>query len=189
MKEIFKNQKNRIFSLGIVLVSIISLGIFVQSCDNEYDTDTSKAELSLNLKSSKGYVIAPNISSLKQEISLMITETYGESKIFEIINIIYCDLEQGCIASIQYKTDDGHNGTILKTNISSITYDSDIRIREIKGRKSILKSGNENSARMNGILYTCKDLGSCSCIPTFTTPGDGVNISCGCDSCELSTQF
>jgi hypothetical protein len=43
MKQIFKNQKNRIFSLEIVLVSIISFGILVQSCSNkeEYINDFS----------------------------------------------------------------------------------------------------------------------------------------------------
>jgi hypothetical protein len=44
--------KNRIFSLGIVLISIISVGIFVQSCSNDFDSfsdvtivDSQKANL------------------------------------------------------------------------------------------------------------------------------------------------
>jgi hypothetical protein len=35
MKNIFVNRKNRILSLGILLVSIITLGIFVQGCNSD----------------------------------------------------------------------------------------------------------------------------------------------------------
>jgi hypothetical protein len=173
----------------MVLASMISAGIFMQGCSSE-DSNLSTNELSLNLKSPKGYVISQSVSSLRQEISPMIVELYGESKIFEITQIEYFDLEEGCIATIHYKTNDGFISAILKTNILTGTYDSNLHVQEIKSKRILLRSGEENSAKLNSMLITCRRLGECPCIPTFTTSGAIVHYSCGdCNNCEMTITF
>jgi len=71
------------------------------------------------------------------------------------------------------------------------TYDSNLRIKEIKSRKILLKNGEENSAKLNGMLITCRNIGDCSCIPTIAVAPDGrISYSCGeCDSCEMTVTF
>jgi len=45
MKLIYKNQKIKIFSLLLMLVGMISLGFFVQSCSNEVDDYSTNANV------------------------------------------------------------------------------------------------------------------------------------------------
>jgi hypothetical protein len=49
MKNIFRNQKNRIYNFAIVLVSVVSLGFFMQSCDNFEDFNSVDPSTELNI--------------------------------------------------------------------------------------------------------------------------------------------
>ncbi|MDR2087526.1 MAG: hypothetical protein LBP72_10205 [Dysgonamonadaceae bacterium] len=65
MKAILKNQKNRIFSLSVIVMSVIFAGIFMQSCESNSflsETDSSEhlSEIELITKSAEfeNYIIA-----------------------------------------------------------------------------------------------------------------------------------
>jgi hypothetical protein len=89
MKCILKNKEVRIFSLGIALIAVISLGIFMQACSNEendYATVLSESEMSyiaadyLIFEDGKFFL---NISE-KAAIKLGISEFYYQKMLNEI---------------------------------------------------------------------------------------------------------
>jgi hypothetical protein len=45
MKNIFKNQKNKTWNIGIVLVISMMVGVFVQSCsDEDYNNSSNNSQ-------------------------------------------------------------------------------------------------------------------------------------------------
>jgi hypothetical protein len=72
MKSIFKNQKNRIFSSSMVWVSIIALGIFMQSCDRNEDfiSYTQGQKYLLEKSSFIGEEHNTNMQRIYEELSL-----------------------------------------------------------------------------------------------------------------------
>jgi hypothetical protein len=58
MKTILKNQKMRVFSLSIVLMSVLLGGVFMQSCSNEDDENYSDNNSIINSEELEEYIIA-----------------------------------------------------------------------------------------------------------------------------------
>jgi hypothetical protein len=93
MNSILNNKKNRLFSLVMVLASMISVGIFIQSCSNEDEytynsSNNSKLELLVTSPEYKdlngnilnfGYALKSNYSELSD---------IGKDKVITILNEI-----------------------------------------------------------------------------------------------------
>ena len=174
-----------------LLFCLLSLGIVLLSCNSDEDIlEITEIESSLNLRSPNGDKIAPNISSLKEEVSISLAERFGIDKDFNITNLEYASVKEGYAVQIFYTTSEGTLGAVIKTNIMSASYPPDLNVKNDLPR--LKKKGDENTASLNGMIITCKNLSDrCSCIPTIkTNTGFGIVFDCGkCDECEMTQRY
>ncbi|MDR3185181.1 MAG: hypothetical protein LBT49_07240, partial [Prevotellaceae bacterium] len=147
MKNIFKNQKNRIYNFAIVLVSIISLGFFMQSCSHEDDifsdtiaVDTQQANL----------IASEYLELIGEQYVLNLSEedaiALGISK-FDY-NRMQTEIEQTNLEIEQCMKNT--NNRIQLIDSKSL---NDIREKEIGSNILRLKNGTENSSNGYGSLY------------------------------------
>lgn len=168
-----------IFSIGLLLFA---------SCNNvSTNIPVNEEELSLQLKSPLGKKTAKNVPTLKSELATFLLEVYGESKAFNITSVKVEDVLNGYVSYIDYETTDGYHGTVIKTNVKATETDQNLVVKKLNGRRKLLKSAKEeNSAIVNGVMYTCRQLGDSPCIPSFEVSSTGaVSYSCGSSDCEL----
>ena len=141
------------------------------------------------MTSPNGDKIASSVLSLKEETSIVVAEKFGVDKDFLITDLTYIPVKEGYSVLVKYETLDGIKGGFIKTNNTSFTVSPDLKVTVVN--KSVrLGVGEENTANLNGMRITCKQLGSCECIPTFKTNANGsVSYSCGpCNHCEMTIE-
>ena len=173
-----------------LLFAIGSIFCF-QSCENNQNEpiEVDSKELLLNLTSPNGDKIASSVLSLKEETSIVVAEKFGVDKDFLITDLTYIPVKEGYSVLVKYETLDGIKGGFIKTNNTSFTVSPDLKVTVVN--KSVrLGVGEENTANLNGMRITCKQLGSCECIPTFKTNANvSVSYSCGpCNHCEMTIE-
>ncbi len=180
------SKKLKTYTLLLVLIFIT----IMQSCNNEEANliELDFIENSLNLEAPNGEIISQDILSLKLELGKQIAENFEDDVVFNITNIEYLPLNEGFSAIIGYKTDDGFEGNIVKTNNSSFNFTSDLIVRQ-NVRSSRLRSGVENEGGVTMII-SCKKLGSCECRVTAIRKDGKTYYSCGdCDDCEMTIEY
>jgi hypothetical protein len=124
--------KNRICSLGIVLVSIISTGIFMQSCSNDFD---SFSDVTMVDSQKANYIVLEYMELIGNQYVLNLSEdaalALGISK-FDY-DRIQTDIRQA-------------NASIIECQENGIEVDfNDFKNNQIDIQSVRLKSGNENN--------------------------------------------
>ena len=177
--------------LGLLFFAIGTV-FFFQSCENNQNepVELDSKELLLNLTSPNGDKIASSVLSLKEETSIVVAEKFGVDKDFLITDLTYIPVKEGYSVLVKYETSDGIKGGFIKTNNTSYTISPDLKVTVVNNSVR-LGVGEENSANLNSIRITCKQLGSCECIPTFKTNANGsIGYSCGpCNHCEMTISY
>ncbi|WP_298654070.1 hypothetical protein [uncultured Proteiniphilum sp.] len=175
---------------GYINIIIFFLGFYslfcFYSCSNEeIEIGVTEKEHYLNLISPSGEKIADNIADLKNETALIVAEAYGIDKAFEITKLDYLPSEKGYIVFIEYKTEDGLNGSYVMSKNVKINYSQDNVI--LKSSNCRLKSGSEDGGG-GSTKFVCKPHGNCSsCILQGSyDPNTGEHtITCSCSECKM----
>jgi hypothetical protein len=145
----------------------------------------TEKEYCLNLIAPSGEKISDNIATLKNETALIVAETYGIDKTFEITKLDYLPTEKGYIVFVEYKTEDGIKGSYAMSKNVNINYSLDnIALKSSNNR---LKTGTENGSG-GSTKFVCKANGSCNSytIQGSYDPNTGTHtITCSCSECKL----
>jgi hypothetical protein len=142
MKTIFKNKKIKIYSFGVVIISVLLAGVFMQSCSNEDEISNSLSEEKMNEIAAPYLIFQSNqfiLDLSKQKaVKLGITEFYYK-KILKDIQQANEDIEK--------------NNLVEEVRFSFENLDKS-EIRHIIPR---LKDGNEYS---NNNFWSINDVSS-----------------------------
>ncbi|MDR0574021.1 MAG: hypothetical protein LBG96_08350 [Tannerella sp.] len=141
MKSILENKKSRIFSLGIVLAGIISLGIFAQSCSNEdeYINSDNNSKLELLINSSEYKTLNNNLESFGENLKSNYSKLSNVEKgrVLDILDIVKTDTNSQEELEILFK----EFNAILKIDFNTTT----IRISENVAELNLYKEVNNIS--------------------------------------------
>jgi hypothetical protein len=182
----------RIQRLFVNLLGIIVFSCCFWECSDDFEygnIDVTSQEYQLSLKSSNNVMIADNIYTLKKEASVILKESFGIDKDFEITDLKYFPTsDKEYLVFIEYLTSDGIAGNFCKSNSSSVKSVSDNVIMRPSPR---LKSQNENSGP-TPVYFTCIPNGSCtSCgvVVAYDQVTNTSTITCTCPECSMQISY
>ena len=163
-------------ALYIFTITLCSLW-GLSGCNNEDMADMSPntpKEASLCLQAPNGETIAHDISELKEETTLMVAKQFGDDYEFTLTSIEYADVNDGFLALINYRLEDGtvsnyaisnSNSVLQATDIDDLTLDLPTEASWREEDNSIIvpiAEGTLSTASTNETKYVCKSATNCT---------------------------